>query len=94
MNFKPLRDQILIKPSKNENKTKKGIIIPETHKGEINDGEIVAIGPGKRDKKGLHPLNAKVGQKVAYGVISTTEIEIDREIYHIILEEQIIGIIK
>ncbi|AFC70956.1 MAG: co-chaperone GroES [Rickettsia sp.] len=95
MSFKPLHDRIAIKPIEHEEKTKGGIIIPDTAKEKPMQGEIVAVGNGIRNKKGeIHPLELKVGDKVLYGKWAGTEIEIKGEKLIVMKESDVFGIIN
>ncbi|MEY4463442.1 MAG: co-chaperonin GroES [Pseudomonadota bacterium] len=95
MSFKPLHDRIAIKPIEHEEKTKGGIIIPDTAKEKPMQGEIVAVGTGTRNEKGeVHPLELKVGDKVLYGKWAGTEIEIKGEKLIVMKENDVFGIIN
>ncbi|MEE1302469.1 MAG: co-chaperone GroES, partial [Bacteroidales bacterium] len=73
VNVRPLSDRVLIKPAEMEQKTASGIIIPDTAKEKPMRGEVIAVGPGKKDE----PMTVKVGDQVLYGKYSGTEIAID-----------------
>ena len=95
--IQPLGDRVLVKPLSAEEKTTKGgIIIPKTAQEEKPDqGEVVAVGEGKRDEKGdLTPLGVKVGDKVIFSKYTPDEIKIDDEEYYILREENILAIVK
>jgi chaperonin GroES len=95
MKFRPLQDRVLIKPSDNENKSKGGIIIPDTAKEKPMQGKVVAAGPGARDENGkLTPMGVKVGETVLYGKWSGTEVKIDGEDLLIVKEADIMGVIQ
>lgn len=89
VNVKPLADRVLIKPKEAEEKTQSGIIIPDTAKEKPMEGEVVAVGNGKKDE----PMTVKVGDKVLYGKYSGTEINIDKEQYLIMRESDIYAVI-
>ena len=89
VNVRPLSDRVLIKPAEMEQKTASGIIIPDTAKEKPMRGEVVAIGPGKKDE----PMTVKVGDQVLYGKYSGTEIAIDGVDYLIMRENDIYAII-
>ncbi len=92
--IKPLGDRILIKPLKAEEKTKGGIILPDTAKEKPQEGKVVAVGKGKTLESGkLEPLEVKVGNKVLYGKYSGTEIKVDGEEHLIVKEEDILAIV-
>jgi len=95
MKFKPLGDRILIKPLEAYEQTKGGIVIPDTAKEKPQEGEIIAVGDGKKNDEGkIMPLSLKKGDKVLYGKYSGTEITLDGEEYLIIREEDVLGIIS
>lgn len=93
MRLKPLADRVIIKPLPAEEKTKGGIIVPDTAKEKPVMGEVVAAGPGKRGDDGkLVPMEVKVGDKVLYGKYSGTEVTVDGEEYLIMRESDIFAI--
>ena len=93
MKFRPLHDRVLIKVLDSEEKTAGGIIIPDTAKEKIQEGEVVAIGPGiKNDQGKLSPLDVKVGDIVLFGKWSGTDVKIDGKEYSIMKEADIMGI--
>jgi chaperonin GroES len=95
MNLKPLADRVIIKPAAAEEKTKGGIILPDTAKEKPMQGEIIAIGTGKVSDDGkVIALEVKVGDKVLYGKYSGTEVNIDDTEYLIMRESDIFAIIK
>lgn len=89
LNIKPLADRVLVKPAEAEQKTATGIIIPDTAKEKPMEGEVVAVGQGKKDE----PMTVKKGDRVLYGKYSGTEINIDGEQYLIMRESDIYAII-
>jgi chaperonin GroES len=94
MKFKPLHDRLLIKPMIAETKTKSGIIIPDTAQEKPMQGEVVAVGKGKRlDDGRLQALDVKVGDKVIYGKWSGTEVKLDGKDHVILKEEDLFGIL-
>ncbi len=94
MKFKPLGDKILLKQLEAKEQTKGGIVIPDTVKEKPQEGEIIAVGEGKKSPEGkVVPLSLKTGDKVLYGKYSGTEVVIDGEDYLIIREEDVLGII-
>jgi chaperonin GroES len=94
MNFKPLHDRVLVRRVEQEEKTKGGIIIPDTAKEKPQEGEIVAAGPGARKDDGtLVPLDVKAGDRVLFGKWSGTEVKIDGEELLIMKESDILGIV-
>lgn len=92
----PLADYVLIEPIKEEEKTKAGILLPETaEKEKPEQGKVIAVGPGKRDEKGnLIPLSVKVGQRVLFKKYGPDEIKVDEKEYLICKEEDILAIIE
>ena len=94
MKIKPLADRVVIKPSPAEEKTKGGIILPDTAKEKPVVGEVVAAGPGRRADDGkLIPPEVKVGDKVLYGKYSGTEVTLDGQEYLIMRESDIFAIV-
>lgn len=94
LNIKPLADRVLVKPSKAEEKTASGIIIPDTAKEKPMQGEIIAVGKGRISDDGkVSPLELKVGDKVLYGKYSGTEVTIEGEEYLIMRESDVYAII-
>lgn len=94
MNIKPLGDRVVIKAAPAEEKTKGGIILPDTAKEKPVIGEIMAVGPGRRSDDGkLVPLDLKVGDKVLYGKYSGTEVALNGNEYLIMRETDIFGIV-
>ena len=95
MKIKPLGDRVIIKPSKGEEKTKGGIVIPDTAKEKAQEGEVIAVGEGRKNSDDkTSSLTVKEGDRVLYGKYSGTEITIDDENYLIMKEEDILAIIK
>jgi chaperonin GroES len=95
MKIQPLGDRVLVKPMEAEEKTKGGIVLPDTAKEKPQQGEVVAVGKGKLlDNGEVKPLEVKVGDKVLYGKYAGTEVTIDGEEYLIIREDDILAIIK
>ena len=95
MAFRPLGDRVLVKRVDEEEKTRGGIIIPDTAKEKPSQGEIVAIGPGGRDESGeLIPIDLKVGDRVLFGKWSGTEVKIDGEDLLIMKESDVMGVLE
>jgi chaperonin GroES len=95
MNFKPLHDRVLVKRIEQEEKTKGGIIIPDTAKEKPQEGEIIAVGPGGRDDDGkVVPLDVKAGDRVLFGKWSGSEVKIDGEELLIMKESDLLGILE
>jgi chaperonin GroES len=94
MKFRPLHDRVVVKRIDAEEKTKGGIIIPDTAKEKPQEGEIVAVGPGGRDEAGkLIPIDVKVGNRVLFGKWSGTEVKIDGDELLIMKESDIMGVV-
>ena len=95
MKFRPLHDRVVVRRIDAEEKTKGGIIIPDTAKEKPQEGEVIAVGPGSRDETGkLQPLDVKAGQRVLFGKWSGTEVRIDGEDLLIMKESDIMGVIE
>jgi chaperonin GroES len=95
MKFRPLHDRVVVKRVAEEEKTKGGIIIPDTAKEKPMEGEVVAVGPGSRDEKGaLVPLDVKAGDRILFGKWSGTEVKLDGVEYLIMKESDIMGILE
>ena len=95
MKFRPLHDRVVVKRIDAEEKTKGGIIIPDTAKEKPQEGEVVAVGPGARDETGkLVPLDLKLGDRVLFGKWSGTEVKIDGEDLLIMKESDIMGVVE
>jgi chaperonin GroES len=95
MKFRPLHDRVVVRRIDAEEKTKGGIIIPDTAKEKPQEGEVIAVGPGARDETGkLQPLDVKAGQRVLFGKWSGTEVRIDGEDLLIMKESDIMGVVE
>jgi chaperonin GroES len=93
--IRPLQDRVILKRIEEEEKTKGGIIIPDTAKEKPQEGRVVAVGKGKVNEGGkITPLDVKVNDRVLFGKYSGTEINIDGEEHLIVREEDILGIIE
>jgi chaperonin GroES len=93
MSLKPLADRVVVKPSQAEEKTKGGIIVPDTAKEKPVWGEVIAVGPGRVSDDGKQiPMEVKVGDRVLYGKYSGTEVTIDGEELLIMRESDIFAI--
>src|SRR5438067_1687806 len=92
--FRPLHDRVVVRRIEAEDKTKGGIIIPDTAKEKPQEGEIVAVGPGGRDEAGkLIPIDVKAGDRVLFGKWSGTDVKIDGEELLIMKESDVMGVI-
>src|SRR5579862_6050482 len=95
MKFRPLHDRVVIRRLEGEDRTKGGILIPDTVKEKPQEGEVVAVGPGGRDESGkLTPLDLKPGERVLFGKWSGTEVKIDGEDLLIMKEADVMGVIE
>lgn len=90
VNIKPLADRVIIKQAEAEEKTQSGIIIPDTAQEKPQKGEVVAVGPGKKDE----PTTVQQGDNVLYGKYAGTEITVDGDEYLIMRESDILGVIQ
>jgi chaperonin GroES len=91
----PLHDRIVVLRIESEEKTKGGIIIPDTAKEKPQEGKIIAVGPGKRDKVGnLIPLDVKAGDRVLFTKWAGTEYKLDGQEHMIMKEDDILGVIE
>lgn len=94
MKMRPLHDRVLVKRIESEEKTKSGIIIPDTVKEKPQEGEVVAIGSGLRQENGtIIPLDVKVGDRVLFGKWSGTEIKVDGDDFLVMKESDIMGVL-
>src|SRR5271155_5003486 len=95
MKFRPLHDRVVIRRIEGEDKTKGGIIIPDTVKEKPQEGEVVAVGPGGRDESGkITPIELKPGERVLFGKWSGTEVKIDGEDLLIMKETDVMGVLE
>ena len=95
MKIRPLQDRVIVKRIEEEEKTKGGIIIPDTAKEKPQEGKVVAVGKGKANEDGkVVPLDVKVNDRILFGKYSGSEITIDGEEHLIMREEDILGVIE
>ena len=95
MKFRPLHDRVVVKRIEEEQKTKGGILIPDTAKEKPMQGEVLAVGPGARNDKGdLIPLGVKAGDRVLFGKWSGTEVKLDGDELLIMKESDIMGVLE
>jgi chaperonin GroES len=95
MKFRPLGDRVLVKRVEEEEKTKGGIIIPDTAKEKPQEGEVVAVGPGARDDNGkIQPLDVKAGDRILFGKWSGTEVKVDGQDLLIMKESDVLGVVE
>ena len=94
MAFRPLGDRVLVRRVEEEQKTKGGIIIPDSAKEKPQEGEVLAVGPGARDDSGkLQPLDVAVGDRILFGKWSGSEIKLEGEDLLIMKESDILGVL-
>jgi len=91
VNLTPLHDRVLVKRIEEKETVKGGIIIPDSAKEKPQEGEVIAVGAGKREKGELIPLDVKPGDRVLFGKYGGTEIKLDGEEYLILREEEILA---
>ena len=95
MKFRPLHDRVVVRRLEEEERTKGGIIIPDTAKEKPQQGEVIAVGPGARNEQGqLVALDVKEGDRILFGKWSGTEVKIDGEDLLIMKESDILGIVE
>jgi chaperonin GroES len=95
MKIRPLQDRVIVKRVEEEEKTKGGIIIPDTAKEKPMEGKVSAVGKGKLLEDGkIHPLEVKAGDRVLFGKYAGTEVKIDGVEHLIMREEDILGVIE
>ena len=95
MKFRPLGDRVLVKRVEEEEKTKGGIIIPDTAKEKPQEGEVIAVGPGARDDSGkIHALDVKAGDRILFGKWSGTEVKVDGQDLLIMKESDVLGVVE
>ncbi len=95
MAFRPLHDRVVVRRLTAEEKSKGGIIIPDTAKEKPQEGEVVAVGPGARDDSGkIQPLDVKPGDKILFGKWSGTEVKIDGQDLLIMKESDVLGVVE
>ena len=92
--IRPLHDRVIVKRIEEEEKTKGGLIIPDTAKEKPQEGRVIAVGPGRQDDGKVIPLGVKAGDKILFGKYSGTEIKLDGEEHLIMKEDDILGIIE
>jgi chaperonin GroES len=95
LNIRPLRDRLLVRRIDEEEKTKGGIIIPDSAKEKPQEGEVVAVGSGRINEQGkITPLDLKVGDKILFSKYSGTEVKIEGNEYLILREDDVQGVIE
>ena len=95
MQFRPLQDRVIVKRVQEEEKTKGGIIIPDTAKEKPIEGKVIAVGNGKVNEDGsVRPLDVKAGDRILFSKYAGTDIKIDGEEHLIMREDDILGVIE
>jgi len=95
MKIRPLQDRVIVKRIEEEEKTKGGIIIPDTAKEKPQEGKVIAVGKGKLSDEGkLMPLDVKVGDKILFGKYSGSEVKLNGEEHLIMREDDILGVVE
>jgi chaperonin GroES len=94
MNVRPLADRILVRRIEEKETVRGGIIIPDTAKEKPQQGEIIAVGPGRYEKNVRVPMEVKVGDKVLYGKYSGTEVTINNDQFLILRESDVLAIVN
>ena len=95
MRFRPLHDRVVIRRGEEEQKTKGGIIIPDTAQEKPMQGEVLAVGPGARNDRGeLTPMGVAVGERVMFGKWSGTEVKLDGDELLIMKESDLMGVVE
>ena len=95
MKIRPLHDRVIVKRIEEERKSAGGIVIPDTAAEKPDQGEVVAVGKGKKDDNGkLITLDVKVGDRILFGKYSGSEVKIDNEDYLILREEDVLAILE
>jgi chaperonin GroES len=92
--IRPLHDRVIVKRLEEEEKSKGGIIIPDTAKEKPQEGRVIAVGSGKHEDGKVIPLDVKVGDKILFGKYAGTEIKISGEEHLILREEDVLGVIE
>jgi len=95
MKFRPLHDRVVVRRIEEDDRTPGGIIIPDTAKEKPQQGEVIAVGPGARDEKGVvQPLDVKAGDRILFGKWSGSEVKFDGEELLIMKESDILGVLE
>jgi len=95
MKLKPLQDRVIVKQSEAEEKTKSGILLPDSAKEKPTKGKVISVGPGKLDDKGKPmAIGVRAGDQVYYGKYAGTDVEVEGEKFVILRENDILGILE
>jgi chaperonin GroES len=92
--IRPLHDRVIVKRIEEEEKSKGGIIIPDTAKEKPQEGRVIAVGPGRQEDGKVIALDLKAGDRVLFGKYAGTEVELDGEDHLILREEDVLGVIE
>ena len=94
MKIRPLHDRVIVKRLEEERKTASGIVIPDAAAEKPDQGEVLSVGPGKRDDNGKHiTLDVKVGDRILFGKYSGSDIKLDGDEYMIMREDEVLGVL-
>ena len=93
-NLEPLEDRIVVKPGEAEETTVSGIVIPDTAKEKPQEGEVIAVGPGRFEEGNRVPVDVKVGDKVIYSKYGGTEVTVEGDDYLILSARDVLAIVK
>ena len=95
VNIRPLQDRVILRRIEEGEQVRGGIIIPDTAKEKPQEGEVVAVGQGKRNEEGkLIPLDVKAGDRILFGKYSGSDIKVDGNEYMIMREDEVLGVIE
>jgi chaperonin GroES len=95
MKIRPLHDRVIVKRLEEERKTASGIVIPDAAAEKPDQGEVLSVGPGKRDDNGKHiPLDVKVGDRILFGKYSGQTVKVDGQELLVMREEDIMGVVE
>jgi chaperonin GroES len=92
-NLQPLEDRVVVKPSEEEEMTASGIVIPDTAKERPQEGEVIAVGPGRFEEGNRIPMDVKVGDKVIYSKYGGTEVKVEGEEYLILSARDVLAVV-
>ena len=93
-NLQPLEDRVVVKPSEEEETTASGIVIPDTAKERPQEGEVIAVGPGRFEEGNRVPVDVKAGDKVIYSKYGGTEVTVEGEDYLILSARDVLAVVK
>ena len=93
-NLKPLEDRVVVKPSEEEETTASGIVIPDTAKERPQEGEVIAVGPGRFEEGNRIPMDVNVGDKIIYSKYGGTEVKVQGEEYLILSARDVLAVVQ